>query len=698
MGKKLSLSDIRIGKRLNFVLGSIVVFIIGLIGIVALYFQYTTIVGSMEAVSYGETENFKSLIEREIGGKQDLVNTGMKVAEKMFYSKELVFNKDNQIEIAAINQETKEQEDIVISQMIYDDSPIYHNYNFVDELGGILNGTATIFQKIPQGYLRISTNVKNKEGERGVNTFIPNSSPVIKAIEKGKAYKGRAFVVDDWYVTIYKPIINEGVVRGILYVGVKEKNLEAIKQVFASKKYLKSGYPFLISKSGEMIIHPTQEGISFKGKEFYEKIMASNSDKGSFEYNYEGEDKILYFQYVPFIESYIGISYYREELSEAVSMLFFSILGVLVIGIVVFLIVNRYVAKSITKPLRKSVEFAEKVALGDLSVVIDVDQKDEIGQMVSSMNSMVVRLKNIVSEIIRSTANIASAGQQVSSTSMQISKGANEQAASVEEVSSTMEEMVSNIQMNTENAGNTEKISNSAHEGMQEVFDKTNLSVEATNSIAQKIGVINDIAMQTNILSLNAAVEAARAGTQGKGFAVVAQEVRKLADHSKHAADEIIKLSEESLDVVKSAGEKVGDMAPEIEKTTEMIREISVSSTEQLKGAEQVNEVVQQLNNLTQQNASSSEELAASAQQLSAQAEQLEKLVNYFNLNIETSDKKVVQQTKEKKDIDRDIDLADKKSVKYTDMNSVHDPEKKDGMKVDIKLFDKDFDEDFESF
>ncbi len=698
MKRDWSLKNIKIGRRLNLVLGSIVVLIISTLGSFAVYTEYKTLMESMDYLGIEETQNLKKMIELQIETKQDFVKSGIGIANKLFYQNDIDINQNDKSQILAVNQITHEKIEVSIPEFRWGDQLLYHHYGFVEEVGDILNGTATVFQKIPQGFLRISTNVVNKEGQRGVNTYIPNESPVINKVLKGETYTGRAFVVDDWYLTVYEPIFIDGEVEGILYVGLKEKDLSKIKDIFAKKKYLETGYPLLIGKDGEMLIHPTGEGVNYSNEEFFQKIQKSalESPNGSFYYNFEGKEKELYYEYIQAIESFVVVTYYVSDIHEIVYSSIALMLSVLLVGIVVFILFNRFMARSISKPIEKVVDFAQKVSEGDLTVNVNLNQKDEVGQMAKALDNMVAKLKGVVSEIITGSGNIASAGHQVSSTSQQISQGATEQAASVEEVSSTMEEMVSNIEMNSQNAKNTESISSKAHGTMQGVYDSTHKSIEVTSDIANKIKVIEDIAFQTNILSLNAAVEAARAGTQGRGFAVVAEEVRKLAEVSKNAANEILKLSREGFEVVKSAGERVGEMAPEIEKTTNLVQEISVSSEEQLKGAEQVNTVIQELNNLTQQNASASEELAASAEELSSQADHLKDLVRYFKLNDEDI-KRSISEHKKKSLIKENNTLDSNKSdVKRDDKPSVNT--KKQASFNDIKILDKDFEKGFESF
>lgn len=222
-----------------------------------------------------------------------------------------------------------------------------------------------------------------------------------------------------------------------------------------------------------------------------------------------------------------------------------------------------------------------------------------------------------------------------------MSQGANEQASSVEEVSSTMEEITSNIEQNSSNSAQTEKISITARDGMLQVKEQTARAVEANREIYEKIKVINDIAFQTNILALNAAVEAARAGEHGKGFAVVAAEVRKLAENSKASAEEIIGLAENSFEITQQAGAKLEEMLPEIEKTTQLVQEISAAGIEMSNGSNQVNSAIQQLNEVTQQTAAASEELATGAEQLAGQADQLISTISFFNIGHSFASKQV---------------------------------------------------------
>ena len=303
------------------------------------------------------------------------------------------------------------------------------------------------------------------------------------------------------------------------------------------------------------------------------------------------------------------------------------LLGLLSIGTLIFVL-----SKGM-KRIQSLAELTEKFSTGDLGVVIEDDINDELGSLANSVNNMVKKLSEIVVSIIAGANNIASASVQISSTAQEMSQGASVQASSTEEVSSSMEEMGSNIQQNTDNAQQTEKISIATTDSLIKVSDGSKESLGAVKQITEKITIVNDIAFQTNILALNAAVEAARAGEHGKGFAVVAAEVRKLAERSKIAADEIVGLTQNSLKLTDDAAGLLSRVMPEIEKTSQLIQEINAASLEQNSGAEQINNAMQQLNQVTQQNAAASEEMATSSEELSSQAEQLKEVVAYFKIN-----------------------------------------------------------------
>ncbi len=301
------------------------------------------------------------------------------------------------------------------------------------------------------------------------------------------------------------------------------------------------------------------------------------------------------------------------------------------IGFVIGTIVYLYLNSILKKPLSNMIENVKQVSEGNLNIQIkDTNAQYELGVLSSSIKQMIDNINEVVREVKRGAENVASASSELSSTSEQLSESANEQASNVEQVSSTMEEMAANIDSNTSNAQQTELIALQVSKEINQVSVSAKESLESVHAIAGKISIINDIAFQTNILALNAAVEAARAGEHGRGFAVVAAEVRKLAERSKIAADEIVKLANHSVKVTEDAGQLMFKIIPDIEKTAKLVQEIAASSIEQNNGADQVNNAIQQLNNVTQQNASAAEEMSGNSENLAAQAEQLKEIISFF--------------------------------------------------------------------
>jgi len=292
-----------------------------------------------------------------------------------------------------------------------------------------------------------------------------------------------------------------------------------------------------------------------------------------------------------------------------------------------------WVTSSITRPINEAVKAATALSEGDLTVKLESDSKDEVGHLMNAMQNMIGKLTQIIGEVRTAADNLTNAAGQVSATAQSLSQSSSEQAASVEETTSSMEQMTASISQNTENAkvtdGMASKAATEAAEGGQAVMQ----TVDAMKSIADKIGIIDDIAYQTNLLALNAAIEAARAGDHGKGFAVVAAEVRKLAERSQVAAQEIGGLASSSVKQAERAGNLLNEMVPSIRKTSDLVQEIAAASAEQSSGVAQINGAMGQLNQATQQNASASEELAATAEELGSQAEQLQQTMTFFHLD-----------------------------------------------------------------
>jgi methyl-accepting chemotaxis protein len=325
------------------------------------------------------------------------------------------------------------------------------------------------------------------------------------------------------------------------------------------------------------------------------------------------------------------------------SMLF----TIIVAGILFCLGVGYFIAQLIAKPLLATVGVLEKVAEGDLTVQLDLDTEDEVGEMAVALNRATEAIRTTLADVRKSADNMSNSAQQLAAASEQLASGAQEQASSLEETSATMEEITSTIKQNADNAKQANQVANgsrdTAEKGGQVVTEAVGAMVqinESSKNIAEIISTIDEIAFQTNLLALNAAVEAARAGEQGRGFAVVATEVRNLAQRSATSAKEIKRLIQDSVrkvengsGLVNKSGETLREIVGSVKRVTDIVAEIAAASQEQSIAVEEVNKAMTQMDQVTQTNASQTEELSATAQSMAASSEELQAMVERFRLD-----------------------------------------------------------------
>lgn len=470
-----------------------------------------------------------------------------------------------------------------------------------------------------------------------------------------KIYKDGIEMVTDPYFYSYNNSETDKVLETSACVPIKIDNrfvglagidlsVERFKDVIEQIKPFEGSYAMLISNNGTLIYHPDKDQI---GKLYADvekdlndnfKIQDSIKLGKDFAIQFENNRTKYFASFAPFVIGKtitpwaLSVVVPKAEMQkqanqELILLIIFGLLGLFALGTVVF-----FIAWKITKPIQQSVKFAETISNGDLTANPDIKAQDEVALLIQSLKKMTERLHNVISKVNSGSDQVSKDGYFLTEKAEMLSRGAMEQASSTEEISSLIDTISANIQLNTQNAHNTSKLSNLANLHVKEGYESMQLSVKAMQQIAEKINIVTDIAFQTNLLALNAAIEAARAGEKGRGFAVVATEVRKLAERSRLAAAEIIKVTNDGLDKAMKAGKKFEDIVPEIEKTNTLVKEIYIAGNEHVSSIEHINEAISRLSSIAQQNAESSETITSHAKDLLAQAESLREIVKTFRI------------------------------------------------------------------
>lgn len=580
------------------------------------------------------------------------------------------------VAVSAVNQANGAAAPVSVPVLQVGGKPLGLNFEpdvsspVVDSVRGLTGAYSTLFVRMnAEGdMMRMATNVPDGKGKRAVATFIPAKNPdgtpsaVVSTVLGGKRFEGRAFVMGSWHVAVYAPLKDQsGSVIGMAYVGRPEDESGSLKKRIIATKVGRTGYVYVLDLKGNYIVSQDGkrdgenilEAKDASGRLFIQDIIKKARELKPGEiaedrYPWKNPDdpeprmKVVRIGYYEPWNWVIGAGSYWSEFNAAAENItaarersgFITMLTVL-LSLFAAVLSALLFSRSFVKRIAYSSGLMASLAQGDLTIDasdIDETRRDEVGVLSRSTKGMVEKLTDVVSGVYSAADDVASGSAQLSSSAQLLSQGSTEQAASGEEVSASMEQMAASVRQNADNSAATESIALKAAANAEGGGSAVEDTLSAMKTIAEKIGVIEEIARQTNLLALNAAIEAARAGESGKGFAVVASEVRKLAERSQVAAAEITDIAGTSVATAERAGEIIRGIVPDIRKTADLVQEISSSSREQTSGVEQINQALLQLDQVVQRNASSSEELASMAEELSGRAESMRQIISFFRL------------------------------------------------------------------
>lgn len=539
------------------------------------------------------------------------------------------------------------------------------DYSIPDRFTAKTGVSATIFVRRGEDFVRISTSVKKENGERAVGTLLDRQHPAYAKLQAGQHFQGLAKLFGRQFITDYAPILSAGKVIGALYVGVDiSSEMNVLKERIRSLKVGETGYFYVLDQRpgkdrGTLLIHPTKEGSNISdatdsnGRAFIREMLEQghgvirypwiNSEKGET----AAREKVVAYESFPEWGWLIGGGAYTEEITREFDhlrniYLLCTLLGMALLVGALFIAVRQMIAR----PLDEACALARQLASGDLSARLPVRHQDEIGALVHSMNGISQGLTQVVERVRTGCEQIATASGEIAEGNKDLSNRTEQQAANLEETASSVEQITAAARQNADHASQANQLALStsglAAQGgalVNKVITTMGEIDASSRRVANIITLIDEIAFQTNILALNASVEAARAGSQGRGFAVVASEVRALAGRSAAAAQDIKTLISGSTSKVSQgsalaseAGAMMQEVINGVERVTGLIGEISTASHQQSAGVDQVNDAIAQIDQGTQQNAALVEQAAAAAESLAQQSADLLDAVRVFRL------------------------------------------------------------------
>ena len=592
----------------------------------------------------------------------ETLNSNLNVFHYLFYNSwgKLKVS-GTKIEMSVVNPQTMTTEKMMVPQWKLGNKSVQNNSDKVDLIKSITGGIATIYQKTDHGFLRISTNIRNKSGKRLTGTFTLNDSPVIKSILSGKSYKSLEYIVDDWYLTAYEPIQISGDIQGILSMAVKVKHTKKIKTTLKSIYFGETGHFFVMDLYGNLIIHESKEGQNVIDENDTQTMIALK--EGVLEDDSGGRKQIIAFKYYQDF-NWILVSKVETDafIGDIQKNLVVTIIYVFIITIIILSLTLYFTSKSVSDPINRVITGLQDITEGegDLTKRLAIQGETEARELTKWFNRFMEKIQSTFRDISTNSSILITSAEKLAQTSNAIKLNSSDvvnseidTSTSMTQSSNTIREMSLSLQKTASKMQELQHITNATEKDSSQGIDVIGRTYKAMDKIEVSsrhidgiVNVITDIANQIDLLSLNAAIEAAHAGEFGTGFAIVAEQVSNLANRSNNAVIEIRKLiSEGNLSiiegkrVIEQTGQVLEHIVHQVQDITGNVKEISTTIAEHdlgirelAKGSEEINSVSNRNVNLLESLSQSIDHNKDTITEIKEIADQLEHQVTRFKI------------------------------------------------------------------